>query len=117
MFIFDINTEYQLDEIAKQRFFIINDTKNNIIALEKTKKKNLLCWQFKIFINQKNGFYKLQEENIDEVSFSLIKVKKILINKGFKILSITEIDGSPVKSKSKRIFFICQKSKKIKNSK
>jgi len=111
LFIFDINTEYQLDEIAKQRFFITDDAKGNIITLEKIKKRNLLRWQFRIFINQKNGFYKLQKENIDEVSFPLIKVKEILINKGFKILSVTEIDGSCIKSKSKRAFFVCQKSK------
>ncbi|MBL7053168.1 MAG: class I SAM-dependent methyltransferase [Candidatus Portnoybacteria bacterium] len=109
LFIFDINTEYQLDEIAKQRFFITDDTKGNIIVLEKIKKRNLLSWQFKIFINQKNGFYKLQKENIDEVSFPLIKIKKSLINEGFKILSVTEIDGSSIRPKSKRAFFVCQK--------
>lgn len=108
LFIFDINTLYEFENITKD-FAQFYNFDNDTICLEMQKKGWLFQWMVKIFSQRKDWKFDLIEEVVNENSFPINKIKKELKEKWFKILEMIDYHYWEVTAKSERVYFICKK--------
>ena len=108
LFIFDINTLYEFENITKD-FAQFYNFDNDTVCLEMKKKNWLFQWLVKIFTQRKDWKYDLIEEIVTENSFPINKIKKELAEKWFKILEMIDYHYWQVTAVSERVYFICKK--------
>lgn len=109
IFIFDINTLYEFENITRdfsQFYTFWKDT----VCLEMFKKKTHYEWLVKIFksLDGENN-YKLITEVVKENSFEIDDIKKELKNIWFEILKLEDFHYWKVTKESERVYFICKK--------
>lgn len=109
IFIFDINTIFEFENITREFAQFYNFNKDTI-CLEMFKKQNYYEWLVKIFKNNdwKNN-YELIEEVVRENSFEIEDIKKELTKIWFKILKIEDFHYWELNTESERVYFICKK--------
>jgi len=109
LFIFDINTIFEFENITRDFAQFYNFGKDTV-CLEMFKKQDYYEWLVKIFknIDWKNN-YELIEEVVRENSFEIKDIKKELENIWFKILKIEDFHYWDVNAESERVYFICKK--------
>jgi SAM-dependent methyltransferase len=108
LFIFDINSIYEFENITKD-FAQFYNFWNDTVCLEMQKKDWIYEWLIKIFKKSENNKYDLIEEVVKENSFPINKIKKQLKEKWFEILEIVDYHYGEVIAKSERVYFICKK--------
>ena len=118
LFIFDINTVYEFDNITKD-FAQFYNFWEDTVCLEMFKKDWIYEWLVKIFKKNPHpnplpevegkASYNLIEEVVRENSFPINKIKKELKEKWFKILEIIDYHYGEVTAQSERVYFICKK--------
>lgn len=108
LFIFDINTVYEFENITRDfaQFYNFDD---DTVCLEMEKKDWIFRWLIKIFSKRKDWKYDLIQEIVNENSFAINKIKKELSEKWFKILEMIDYHYWEVTAKSERVYFICKK--------
>lgn len=107
IFIFDINTQYKLQKIINYKPIMYEVKKDVIFFSINDKGDSLVNWNIKFFEHYKDDLFSFSEENIEEISFPLEKIKDSL-NKFKKIIIVNENNEIPDQD-SERVFFICIK--------
>jgi len=108
LFIFDINTLFEFDNITKD-FAQFYNFQDDTVCLEMFKKKWIYEWLVKIFKKWDNEKYDLIEEVVRENSFPINKIKDELVQKWFKVLETIDYHFWTVSAQSERVYFICKK--------
>ena len=108
LFIFDINTVYEFENITKD-FAQFYNFEDDTVCLEMIKEDWIYEWLVKIFKKSDDNKYDLIEEVVKENSFPINKIKKELKEKWFKLLDMIDYHYGEVTAKSERVYFICKK--------
>ena len=108
LFIFDINTVFEFENITKEFAQFYNFWEDSI-CLEMFKEDWIYKWLVKMFIKSTDGRYDLVEEIVKEMSFPISKIEKELKDRWFKILEKIDYHYGEVTANSERVYFICKK--------
>jgi len=106
-FIFDINTEFKLEEISIVPP-MVHEFDNNILIIDVQKHRGRYEWNLRIFDNESDNKYSMYEETLYEKSFPVKKIKEAL-SKQFKNIRVFDLDQFKVNSKSERLYFVATK--------
>src|SRR6266403_153894 len=109
VFIFDINTQQKLDRhIAEPAW--VHKFGNNFLIMKVTGmgKHRGSNWNIKVFERTRNNRYLLHEEDIQEVSFPMLKIVRAL-RVHFSTAEIIDTDRKRPSMKSERLYFVCKK--------
>jgi len=109
VFIFDINTQQKLDRhIAEPAW--VHKVGNNFLVMKVTGmgKHRGSNWNIKVFERTRNNRYLLHEEDIQEVSFPMLKIVRAL-RVHFSTVEIIDTDRKRPSMKSERLYFVCKK--------
>lgn len=106
IFIFDVNTENKLKYLNGSKPSVIKFGNNRIEIDVRQKKGSIYNWNIKIFERKKGGEYKCHIENINEKSFPLSTINR-LVKKIFRNFKVLDLENNKVSSKSQRLYFIC----------
>lgn len=107
VFIFDINTVYKLDSLAKSPAWFHQFEKNYLAMSVQGKPHNLTNWNIKVFENVSGDKFRLYEENIQEKAFPLSKIQHSL-RTYFKRTVALDPQGRKPTRETPKIFFVCQ---------
>ena len=103
---FDMNTLERLDNLSKSPG-LMQEKDDAYLNVKVTKTaENVINWNIKIFKRVRDNLYELDEDNIEETSFSSQKVKQDLEMLFGKVRIQTYENGPNIVRG--RIFFICQ---------
>ena len=106
VFMFDMNTLERLDNLSKSPG-LMQEKDDAYLNMKVTKTaENVINWNIKIFKRVRDNLYELDEDNIEETSFSSQKVKQDLEMLFGKVRIQTYENGPNIVRG--RIFFICQ---------
>lgn len=117
LFLFDINTIRKLKLASKNKIQVYPISHGYVTINVKSLPHDMARWHIKIFkkIGKKQSL--ILEETINEKSFKISEIKKMLRDK-FKILKMT-FDfkrTKAVNNTSRRVFFLCQKKSQTKRA-
>ena len=109
VFIFDMNTELKLQQLAKASPFIRPFDGNFLIMKVIDRGSGIADWDITIFERRRRTTYRLHREIIKEASFPLERVRSAL-GREFDWVRVLDAEkwGRPRKT-SKRLFFVCGK--------
>jgi SAM-dependent methyltransferase len=107
VFIFDVNTEYRLKCLAESPVWFQEFERNYLAMSVQGKPDGLTNWNIKVFENLGGDKYRLYQENIQEKAFSAVKIK-VALRRHFRRIDALDPEGGTPKSKTSRIFFVCQ---------
>ena len=106
VFMFDMNTLERLDHLSKSPG-LMQEKYGVYLNVKVTKTaENVINWNIRIFKRVRDNLYELNEDNIEEISFSLEKVKQDLEMLFRKVRIRTYEDGPSIVRG--RNFFVCQ---------
>ncbi len=108
LFIFDINTVWEFENITRdfaQFYNIWEDT----VCLEMQKNKWLFEWIVKMFIKNESGSYDCKIEKIPELSFEINAIQWELEKIWFRNLHLEDFHKGKVDEESERVYFIAEK--------
>ena len=108
IFIFDINTLFEFENITREFAQFYNFWEDSV-CLEMFKKDGIYEWLIKIFKKSDDGRYDLIQEIVKENSFPIDIIKKELKNQSFQILEVLDFHSWMVHSESERVYFIVKK--------
>lgn len=108
LFIFDINTLFEFENIAREfaQFYNFGD---DTVCLEMFKKDGIYEWLIKIFKKAADGRYDCITEHVQENSFPIHMIKKELKSRGFYVQELLDFHYGEVNNESERVYFVCQK--------
>lgn len=108
VFIFDINTRARLETLSKGPPWVkrLRNSSTSIFTVRRMGAAHV-TWNVRIFAKQRGKAYRLIEENIEEVSFSKLKIIGAL-KKIFGYVRPVLISGKPAVADAGRIFFVCR---------
>ena len=106
--IFDILTIFEFENITSDFRWFFN-VKGDTICLEMFKQWEYYKWLIKMFINSGKNNFELIEEEIKEISFPIIDIKKELENTWFKIKHLEDFHFWEVNDESERVYFVVEK--------
>lgn len=106
-FIFDINTQRNLDRLIAAPPWVHRFGKNLLIMDVTALPNHGSNWNIKVFDCLKSDRYRLHEEDIVEVSFPTSKILASL-RACFPKVRVIEADGSRPSAKSEKVFFIAR---------
>lgn len=128
LFIFDINTIWEFENITKdfRSFYNFTDKdtlRNDTVCLEMFKKEFIdkdihkehtskwfyYSWLIKIFKSNDHWSFDLIEEEINENSFEISKITKELNSFWFSIVHMEDFHNWEVDKDSERVYFVCKK--------
>ena len=107
VFIFDVNTVYKLDSLAKSPTWFHQFEKNYLAMSVEGKLHNLTNWNIKVFENVGEDKFRLYEENIRERAFPVHKIQNALKTHFKRTLALDPQGRKPTRETPK-IFFVCQ---------
>ncbi len=110
LFIFDINTEYKLENVLGNNvFYDIGDEIAYLWQNSYDKRKRTCEFDLTFFVKQNEAYMRF-DENHTERAFSVPEIKELIEFSGFELVSCyNELKFSPPKKSSERIFFVCKK--------
>jgi SAM-dependent methyltransferase len=108
LFLFDINTEAKLKRLIKAPTWVNQFGQN----LELTKVTNggrgVANWNVRVFEHQSGSKYKLYEEDLKQISFSVNKIKAAL-RKQFTMVQVVDPLRRTPSNRSDRLYFACKR--------
>lgn len=107
LFIFDMNTQYKLEKLSTLNDIVHIIDENKKIHMKVTLNKGVYDWEIKIIDTQEGFESVVSNEIIQEVSFSVLQVQKIL-NNYFSQVTLFTKDNKDVDKATKRVYFLCQ---------
>lgn len=107
IFIFDINTEFKLEEISIIPP-MVHEFGNNILIIDVQKHRGCYEWNLRIFDNESDNKYSMYEETLFEKSFPTKQIKEAL-SKQFKNIKVFDLDQFKVTQRSERLYFVATK--------
>jgi SAM-dependent methyltransferase len=113
IFIFDVQTEYRLQQLKKKSPWVTRFGKGNdnmVIWNVTNISNNCFNWQVEIFEHKNGNTFLRGEENIPEKVFSSQLITKNL-KKYFQTVMVEDDEAKRVSKFSERIWFICKNSK------
>ncbi len=107
IFIFDINTEFKLEEISVVPP-MVHEFEDNILIIDVQKHRGRYEWNLRIFDHNSENSYSMYEETLYEKSFPVKKTKEAL-SKQFKNIRVFDLDQFKVTQRSERLYFVATK--------
>jgi len=107
VFIFDINTEYRLRDLAGLPAWARRFGENYVIMKVSMGEGGIADWDIKVFEREKRGTYRLHHEVIREQSFAHQKVKLALKESFEKVRAFDLAGWGRPKATSRRLFYVC----------
>ena len=107
IFIFDINTEFKLEEISIVPP-MVHEFGNNILIIDVQKHRGRYEWNLRIFDHNTDSSYTMYEENLYEKSYPAKKIREAL-SKQFKHIKVFDLNQFKVTQKSERLYFVATK--------
>jgi hypothetical protein len=108
LFIFDINTLFEFENITREFAQFYNFWEDSV-CLEMFKKEWYYEWLIKIFKKEEDWRFDLIKEIVKENSFPIKIIKKELKNSWFEILEVLDFHYWDVSLESERVYFVCKK--------
>ncbi len=113
LFIFDINTEYKLENIIGDNTFILENESVFCSWQNEYDKKRKICDFYLTFFCEENGIYHRFDEEHSERAYSIEEIRSVIENAGMKLLNVyDEMSFKKPASKSERVFFVAQEQGK-----
>lgn len=107
LFIFDINTERKLQRHIQEPAFV-KTFGDDLMIMDITAAGNGVSnWNIKVFERQRNSAYSLFEENIQEKSFPVGRIKEALLER-FKSVKVIDPVRQRPSGKSETLYFVCR---------
>jgi SAM-dependent methyltransferase len=110
LFLFDINTEAKLERLINAPTWVHRFGRNLELINITDAGKGIANWNIRVFEHQKGNQYRLFEEDLKQISFSVNKIKTAL-RKQFTKIEVIEASGRKPSRKSDRLYFICKLDK------
>ena len=111
IFIFDINTEYKLEEVIGNNIFIRDENEIYYIWENNYRRSTKICDFYLTFFVKTGESYKKFEEIHREKAYTIKELKNMISLSGLELLSISdELTFEKPKAKSKRLFFVCKRN-------
>jgi len=107
VFIFDVNNEYRLKSLAESPVWFQEFERSYLTMSVQGEPDGLTNWDIKVFENLGGDKYRLYQENIQEKAFPAVKIK-VALRRYFRRVDALDPEGGTPKSKTSRIFFVCQ---------
>ena len=107
IFIFDINTEFKLEEISVIPP-MVHEFDENILIIDVQKHRGRFEWNLRILDHESDNKYTMYEENLYEKSFPVKKIKEAL-SKQFHKIKVYDLDQFKVTKNSERLYFVATK--------
>lgn len=107
VFIFDINTEFKLEEISIVPP-MVHEFDENILIIDVQKQRARYEWNLRIFKHNSNNKYEMYEETLYEKSFPTKKIKEAL-SKQFHKIKVHDLDQYKITKNSERLYFVATK--------
>ena len=107
VFIFDVNTEHKLQQLAKVSPLVHSFDGNFLIMRVIDRSRGIADWDIAIFERRRKTIYRLHREIIKEASFPQKRVA-FALKREFAWVRVLDAErwGRPKKT-SKRLFFVC----------
>lgn len=110
LFIFDINTEYKLENILGNNVFYDVSDDITYIWQNRYEKKRKICEFDLTFFVREGEIYRRYEELHEERAYSVKDMEDFIYKNGMELLGIyNDLSFKPYNSKSERVFFVCKK--------
>lgn len=109
IFVFDINTEYRLAELAAQPQQAIWFGDRDLLLLDvvETEDRGVVDWHLQVFERQEDSLYRLHSERIPEISFSVEQIRASL-GERFRRVRVYDSQRARPSSRSRRLHFVCE---------
>ena len=106
VFIFDINTEFRLKELAASPTWVHEFDGNTLMMNVSEAGKGVTVWDVKVFERESAKTYRLHHDLIKEISFPLARVRSAL-KRHFDTVRVFDVrNWSRPKKTSRRLFFL-----------
>lgn len=109
IFVFDINTELRLRELAAQPQQAIWFGDGDLLLLDvvEAEPKGVVDWHLQVFERKEGSSYRLHSERIPEISFGGDKIRGSLEER-FRRVRVYDAQRARPTAKSGRLHFVCQ---------
>lgn len=107
VFVFDMNTEYRLRDLARLPPWAQKFGEHYVMMKVSTAENGIADWDVTVFERGKRGTYRLHHEVIQEKSFPHEKVKGALREHFGWVKTYDPAGWSRVKASSRRLFYVC----------
>jgi SAM-dependent methyltransferase len=108
VFIFDVNTDHRLRELANAPPWVHRFGSNYLIMNVSLSKTGVSDWTIKVFERIKGRSYRLHHDVIKERSFGNERVVAALKSHFHSVRTYDPIGWSRPKTASRRLFYVCQ---------
>jgi SAM-dependent methyltransferase len=106
LFLFDINTERKLQRHIQEPAWV-KPFDGNLLIMDVTDAgRGVSNWNIKVFERQTKDIYKLFEEDIQEISFPVERIKEAL-HEEFKVVKIIDPAHRRPSDRSEALYFLC----------
>ncbi len=113
LFIFDINTDYKLENIIGNNTFILENENTFCSWQNEYDKKRKICDFYLTFFCEENGMYHRFDEEHSERAYSIDEIKSVIDAAGMRLLNVyDEMSFKKPTAKSERVFFVVQEQGK-----
>jgi len=107
LFLFDINTERKLRRHIREPAWVKQFDGHLLILDGADAGRGVSNWNIKIFERQTKDIYKLFEEDIQEISFPVGRIREALLEK-FKAVKIIDPGRRRPSEMSETLYFLCK---------
>jgi len=109
VFIFDLNTEYRLRELAAQPQQAVWFGDGNLLLMDvvATAVDGVVDWHLQVFERTEESIYRLHTERIPEISFSVERIRASL-DERFRRVRVYDSQRARPSSKSRRLHVVCE---------
>ena len=114
LFLFDINTEAKLKRLINAPTWVHKFGRNLEFINVTAGRRGIANWNIRVFEHRRGNKYGLFEEDIEETSFPVNKIRAALRNQ-FAVVKVVDALGRKHSSKSDRLYFICNGTKDARN--
>ena len=114
LFLFDINTEAKLKRLINAPTWVHKFGRNLEFINVTAGRRGIANWNIRVFEHRRGNKYGLFEEDIEETSFPVNKIRAAL-RKQFAVVKVVDALGRKHSSKSDRLYFICNGTKDARN--
>jgi SAM-dependent methyltransferase len=115
LFLFDINTQAKLERLISAPTWVHKFGRNLEFINVTAGRRGIANWNIRVFEHRRGNKYGLFEEDINEISFPVKKIRASL-RKQFTTVKVVDALGRKPSSKSDRLYFICKRMKDARNS-
>lgn len=106
VFIFDMNSVGKLEDIVTWPAAVYDCGGNTAIMSVGSLRRGIVAWNVRVFEKEKGDRFRLYEEEINETSFPVAKVKEALAKYFGKVKMISK--GVGIGDEGDRLYFICK---------